>query len=182
MGMEMPLEMIMKNPNKIKVIYNFSGQQMISVFDGEKGYMMNPLTGSMDPVELKGEQLSQLTRNNVFNNEVMNSFDKKRLSYEGEEAVSGKPAYKLKITIEGSAPGYLFIDKSSGLLVKASTTVAQQGTTMNVETYLTDYKETKGLVFPMKTTAHANGMEAAVITFDLVEVNIPVEDSVFKVK
>lgn len=183
MGMEMPLEMYMKNPNKIKVIYSLGGQQMISVFDGEKGYTQNPMTGSMDPIELKGEQLNQLTRNNVFTNEVLNSFNQKRLSYEREEMVNGKPAYRLKVQIEGTAaPSYLYIDKTSGLLVKLTTTVEQMGTTMNIETFLTDYKENQGLVMPMKTTAMANGMEAAVITFSNVEVNIPIEDSVFKVK
>ena len=38
--------MMMKNPNKIKVAYSFNGQEMVSVFDGEKGYMINPMTGS----------------------------------------------------------------------------------------------------------------------------------------
>ncbi len=183
MGMEMPLEMYMKNPDKIKVIYSFGGQQMISVFDGEKGYIQNPMTGSMSPVELKGDQLSQLTRNNIFTNEVLNSFNQKRLVYEKEEMVSGKPAYRLKVNIEGTdSPSYLFIDKATGLLVKVTTTVEQMGTTMNVETFLTGYKEHQGLVMPMKTTAMANGMEAAVISFSNVEVNIPVDESVFKLK
>ena len=45
---------VCKNPNKIKVIYNFNGKEMVSVFDGEKGYMVNPMTGSSNPVELTG--------------------------------------------------------------------------------------------------------------------------------
>lgn len=64
MGMEMPMVMFMKNPNKIKVIYSFNGQDMVSVFDGEKGYMINPMTGSSDPVELTGDQLKQVLNNN----------------------------------------------------------------------------------------------------------------------
>ena len=34
MGMEMPMVMLMKNPNKIKVTYSFNGQEMVSVFWG----------------------------------------------------------------------------------------------------------------------------------------------------
>ncbi|MCX6325881.1 MAG: hypothetical protein NT144_04410 [Bacteroidia bacterium] len=49
MGMEMPMIMYMKNPNKIKVTYSFSGQDMVSVFDGEMGYTMNPMMGSSEP-------------------------------------------------------------------------------------------------------------------------------------
>jgi hypothetical protein len=56
------------------------------------------------------------------------------------------------------------------------------GTQMSVDSYMTDYSDNNGVVMPKKTTAMANGMEAAVITFDQVEVNIPMDDSVFKVK
>jgi len=35
---------------------------------------------------------------------------------------------------------------------------------------------------PKKTTAMANGMEAAVIYFEKIEVNIPMDDSIFKLK
>ena len=66
MGMQMPMVMYMKNPNKIKVTYSFNGQDMVSVYDGEKGYMMNPMMGSTEPVELTGEQLKQVQNNNAF--------------------------------------------------------------------------------------------------------------------
>jgi hypothetical protein len=56
------------------------------------------------------------------------------------------------------------------------------GTTMNVDSYMTDYVENNGVVMPKKTTASANGMEAAVIMFDTIEVNVPIDDSVFRLK
>jgi outer membrane lipoprotein-sorting protein len=182
MGMDMPMEMFMKNPNKIKVVYSLNGQSMVSIFDGEKGYTINPMMGSSEPIELTGDQLKQIQNNNVFRNEVLNYFNKKQLSLEGEEDVKGKPAYKLKVAVAGSSPVYMFIDKATNLLVKTSSTADQGGTQMNVESYMTDYTEINGVVMPKKTTAVANGMEAAVITFDLVEVNVPMDDSVFKVK
>ena len=70
MGMEMPMVMYMKNPNKIKVLYNVSGQEMVVVFDGEKGYMINPMMGSSEPVELTADQLRQTQNSNAFQNEV----------------------------------------------------------------------------------------------------------------
>jgi len=182
MGMDMPMEMFMKNPNKIKVVYTMNGQSMVSIFDGEKGYTINPMMGSSEPIELTGDQLKQIQNSNVFRNEVLNYFNKKQLYIEGEEDVKGKPAYKLKVAVAGSSPVYMFIDKSTSLLVKTSSTVDQGGTQMSVDSYMTDYIDSNGVVMPKKTTAVANGMEAAVITFDQVEVNVPMDDSVFKVK
>ena len=181
MGMEMPMIMYMKNPNKIKVTYSFNGQDMVSVFDGEKGYMMNPMMGSSEPVELTGEQLVQVKKNSAFNNELLGYFKDGKLTLEGEESVNGKPAYKLKAAT-GSNPIYMFIDKSSYYMVKTSATVDQMGTAMNVDSYMTDYVDISGVILPKKTSAMANGMEAAVITFDKIEVNLPMEDSFFKLK
>ena len=181
MGMEMPMVMFMKNPNKIKVTYSFNGQDMVSVFDGEKGYMMNPMTGSSDPVELTGDQLTQVQQNNVFKNELLNYFKTGKLTLEGQENVNDKPAFKLKANV-GNSFIYMFLDKGSYMLVKTTANIEQMGTSMNVDSYMTDYVDIDGVVMPKKTTAMANGMEAAVITFDKIEVNIPMEDSIFKVK
>ncbi len=182
MGMEMPMVMFMKNPNKIKVTYSFNGLDMVSVFDGEKGYTMNPMTGSTEPVELTGEQLKQVQNNNAFRNELMIYYKNNQVTSEGVEDVNGNPANKLKITPENGNPIYMFLDKKTGLIVKTSTTVEQMGTSMNVDSYMTDYTDTKGVMMPKKTTAMANGMEAATITFDLIEVDVPMEDSLFKLK
>lgn len=182
MGMEMPMTMIMKNPNKIKVTYSFNGQEIVSAFDGEKGYMVNPMMGSSEPVELTGEQLKQVQNSNAFKNELLNHFNSGRLTLEGEENVNGKPAYKIKATPEGTNPITMFIDKDSYLLVKTITKVDQMGNVMDVESVMTDYVDNNGVVMPKKTTASANGMEAAVITFDKIEVNVPVDDSVFEIK
>jgi|WetSurMetagenome_2_1015567.scaffolds.fasta_scaffold127756_2 hypothetical protein len=182
MGMEMPMVMYMKNPNKIKVTYSFNGQDMISVFDGEKGYAMNPMMGSAEPIELKGDQLKQVQNNNAFRNELLNYYKNKQVTLEGAEDVNGSPANKLKITQESGNPIYMYLDQKTGLLVKISTTVDQMGTTMNVDSYMTDYTDTKGVMMPKKTTAMANGMEAATISFDLIEVDVPMDDSIFKIK
>jgi len=181
MGMEMPMVMYMKNPNKIKVTYSFSGQDMISVFDGEKGYMVNPMTGSTDPVELTGDQLRQVQDNNAFKNQIIDYFKEGKLTLEGTENVNDKAAFKLKAMV-GTSPVYMYLDKVSYMMVKTSATVDQMGTSMNVDSYMTDYVDIDGVIMPKKTTAMANGMEAAVISFDLIEVNIPMDDSVFKVK
>jgi hypothetical protein len=181
MGMEMPMTMYMKNPNKIKVVYSFNGQDMTSVFDGEKGYTINPMTGSTDPVELTGDQIAQVQKSSAFKNELLSYFKDGKLTLEGEENVKDKPAFKLKATV-GTSPVYMFLDKDTYMLVKTSATVEQMGQSMNVDSYMTEYSDIEGVVMPKKTTAMANGMEAAVISFDKIEVNIPMEDSVFKLK
>jgi hypothetical protein len=182
MGMEMPMVMYMKNPNKIKVTYSFNGMDMVSVFDGEKGFTMNPMMGSAEPIELTGEQLKEVQKSNPLKNELLTYYNNKQVTLEGTEDVNGSPASKLKITQTTGEPIYMYIDKKTGLVVKTSATVQQMGNTMNIDSYMTDYVDTKGVIMPKKTKAMANGMEAATISFDQIEVDIPMEDSLFKIK
>ena len=80
MGMEMPMVMWMKNPNKIKTVTTINGQDMIQVFDGEKGYVINPMTGSTDPVEMTPDQVKQTLRSNMFQNYLANYFKNGQLA------------------------------------------------------------------------------------------------------
>jgi len=181
MGMDMNMEMWMKNPNKIKTVTSVNGQDIISVFDGVKGYSINPMTGSNDPVEMTPEQVKQTLNSNLFQNSIVSYLKNGQLSLDGEEMVNEKPAYKIKAALEGGNISYMFIDKGSFLLVKVNATVNQGGQTVTYDTYPTNYTETNGFLLAMKTTISGSGMEIS-MTVNKVEVNIPMEDSVFKVK
>ena len=181
MGMEMPMVMWMKNPNKIKSVTTFNGQEMIQVFDGEKGYIVSPMTGSTDPVEMTEDQVKQTLRSSKFQNYMANYFKNGQLALAGEDKVNDKPAYKIKATAEGGTVIDMYIDKSSYLLVKTSTTTSQGGMTITMDSYLSDYTETSGLLIPMKTTSSAQGMDI-IINFTKIEVDVPMDDSLFKIK
>jgi outer membrane lipoprotein-sorting protein len=181
MGMDLPLEMWMKNPNKIKTVTSFNGQEIISAFDGVKGYSVNPMTGSAEPVEMTADQIKQTQNSNVFQNYMGNYLKEGKLSLVGTENVNEKAAFRIKANLEGGNSMDMFIDKASYLLVKTSTSVNSGGMAVTVDAYPTDYKETDGILLPMKTTSSAQGMEFSII-FEKVEVNLPIEDSVFKVK
>jgi hypothetical protein len=181
MGMEMPVEVWMKNPNKIKTVTNFNGQEIVETFDGEKGYMINPMGGSTDPVEMSAEDSKEILRKNMFQNYLENYLKDGQLTLEGEESVNGNPAFKVKATLDGGMYMNLLIDKQSYLLVKTLIEVNQGGMAVTYESVPSEYTETNGVFLPMKITTSAQGMEF-VQTYTNVEVDIPMEDSVFKIK
>lgn len=180
MGMEVPLTMWMKNPDKIKIITDMNGQQMIQVFDGQKGYTVNPMTGSANPVEMTSEEVKQMLRANMFQNYMAAYLKNGKLALEGEEKVNDKPAFKLKATTDEGSIIYFSIDKASYLMTKISTTTKQQGMTMSIDAFPTDYTETNGILVPMKTVTSAQGMEFEMV-FTKVEVDNPMDDNIFKI-
>ncbi len=181
MGMDLPMEMWMKNPDKIKTITNFNGQDMVQAFDGEKGYIINPMAGSTDAVEMSPEQLKDIKRNNMFQNYLAEYLKNGQLTLAGEENINGKTAFKINARLDNGTTATIFIDKETYLVSKTTAEVNQGGMTMTVESVPSDYRETSGLFLPMKTTSSANGMEIAT-AFTKVEVDTPMDDSIFKIK
>jgi hypothetical protein len=176
MGMSMPMTMWMKNPNKIKTVTSVNGQEMIQAFDGVKGYTVNPMTGSSAPVEMTMDEVKQTLRTNMFQNFMATYFKNGQLALDGDGNVNEKPAFKLKATIEGGTIINIYIDKTSYLMVKVSTSASG----MNFDSFPSDYTETNGFLLPMKTTTTAQGMEF-VMNFTKVEVDTPMDDSIFKI-
>lgn len=179
MGMDSPMEMWMKNPNKIKTIISIKGQEIVQVFDGKKGYTINLMTGSTEPVEMTADQLKSVTMSNKFNNFMAQYLKDGKLTLEGEDNVNGKPAFKIKSSPDGGNSATMYIDKSTYLLLKTVTNVNQGGSAMAVESFASDYTETNGILLPMKTTMSVSGIDM-VTTFTNVEVDIPMDDSIFE--
>ncbi len=182
MGTEMPISIMVKRPDKVKVVITFSGMEIITLFDGEKGYMVNPLAGATEPVEIPAEQLSSVQEYNMLLDSFLEAYKAGRVVLEGEEAVDGKPAFKLTITDVAGNSTTAFIDKESFLTVKTAQTVNQMGQEMTVESYVKEYAEVNGIKFSKVVTQFVNGMEAVQMIFDKIEVDKEIADSVFKIE
>jgi len=181
MGTDMPIIVNVKKPNKVKVVISFSGMDIITAFDGEKGFMINPLSGSTDPVEIPADQLASVQDYNMFRDNMLVNYKAGRVKLDGVEDVNGKPAYKLTVTDEAGTVTGAFIDKESFLTVKTTAKVDQMGQEMEVESYITEYMDINGAKFAKVVKQMVNGMELGGMTFTKVEIDKPLDDSVFKI-
>jgi outer membrane lipoprotein-sorting protein len=181
MGMDVPVEIWMKSPDKLKTVINLNGQMMVTAIDGTKGYTINPMAGSTEPTEIPMSQVQQSKNSLVFNNYLEDYLKKGKLKLEGSENVGDKPAFKLKIDMDGGTSMTTFIDKSSYLMVKSTVNTSQNGMEVNADVIYSDFKDNDGVFLPMKQTTSTSGMDIAIV-YNKVEVNIPMEDSIFKLK
>lgn len=181
MGVEIPMSITVKKPDKVRVQISYNGLDIITMYDGVKGYMINPMMGSSDPVELPADQLGSVQNYNMFKDNVMDSFKEGKITLDGEGDVNGKPAYKLTLKDDQGGSTQVFIDKESNLIVKTVTTVNQMGQEMEVESYVKEYMDVNGIKFTKVITQTVNGMEMGGITFDKVEVDQPVDDALFTI-
>lgn len=178
---EMPMEMWMKNPDKFRTITSMKGSEMIQVFDGEKGYMINSALGSNEPKEMTPEQIKEFQRGNYLINTVKNFLDDGQLTLIGEDNVLGKPVYKIKAVLEKGFDSNMFIDKDSYLIIRNTIVTYKGGIPTSINYYPSDYTEFDGVLLPMKTIRSIGRMES-VMTLTNVEVNVPIDDNVFRIK
>ena len=179
MGMEMPMEMKIKKPEKFIVSIDLQGQKIVTAFDGEKGWMINPMMGT-EPQELAGDQLAQARQQVDMEGELFN-YEAKGHSAElaGKVNVDGKEMYRIILTTKDGNTKDYFIDVATNLVSKVKSKVSAQGQTVDVEQVMSDYKTIDGITMAMKIESKTP-MGNAVILMEEVKMNEKFDDSVFK--
>lgn len=179
MGMELPMTMKLKRPDKFRMELEMQGQKMVQAYDGEKGWMIAPWMSS-EPQDLSGAELTQAMEQANFDGELYNYKDKgAEASLVGKVNVEGTPMYNIKITDQNGTVKNYFIDADEYLIRKVKAKVSAQGQEVEVEQNLGEYKEFEGVKMPTKIESK-NPMGTAVINFKDIKFNETMDESMFK--
>ncbi|MGB4446527.1 MAG: insulinase family protein [Cloacibacterium sp.] len=128
MGMEMEATTLEMAPNKSKAVQKIMGQEMVQVFDGEKGYMMQ----AGQRMDLPAPAIEEAKKKRLFEVLSYNATDFKTVEKVTEE---GKELYLL-----AGAGKKLYFDTKTNLLVKST---SDKG-----DMVILDYMEVDGIKFP----------------------------------
>ncbi len=159
MGMEMEATTLEMAPNKSKAVQKIMGQEMVQVFDGEKGYMMQ----AGQRMDLPAPAIEEAKKKRLFEVLSYNAADFKTVEKVTEE---GKELYLL-----AGAGKKLYFDTKTNLLVKST---SDKG-----DMVILDYMEVDGIKFPknVKLAMMGQNME---MTNNQVIVNKEVSAEDFK--
>ena len=178
MGMELPMVIKVKRPNKFKVEMEMMGQKTVSAFDGEKGWMINPMMGA-GVQDLQGDQLKQAMSQADMEGELYN-FAAKGHTAEliGKVNADGNEAFRIKLTDkEGQVKNY-FIDAKNYLLLKMKAKVETMGQTVEIETKMVEYQEIDGIKMAKKIDV-VTPMGTQSIIMEEIKLNEKIDDSIF---
>ena len=179
-SMEIPVKMWIKKPNKIRTETVIQGQTIVQAFDGEKAWWIMPLMGSKEPQLMPEMQAKQIKEQSESWDPLVNY--KKlgyKLEYLGKDEIEGTEVYKLKLTKKDGSVSYHYLDVESGIEIMTETYMKRGETEYKVETVFGDYKEVNGIMFPFYFESKANGKTVSLMTFNKIEVNPEIDDSIF---
>ena len=148
--------------------------------DGAHVWMINPIMGG-GAQEITGPQADMAKADADFDSVLLDYKAKgTTIQLVGTEPINDKPAYHLKITKKNGLVQHYYLDAETALEVRTSADVEQDGNKSTMMTDLSNYQTVDGLTMPFSMKQSLNGQPVAEITISKWEVNIPVDDDLFK--
>lgn len=179
MGMEMPMEIKVKKPNKFRVDMEMMGQKTTSAFNGENGWMINPMMGA-GVQDLEGDQLKQAMGQADMEGALYN-YEAKGSNIEmlGKVDADGDEAYKLKLTDKDGVIQTYYINADDYMISKVESKAEAMGQTMDIVTKMVEYKEVKGIKMASKMEIEMPMGKQSVI-MEEIKIDEPIDDALFE--
>lgn len=180
-GMEIPLTIEFKDPDKLRSEATVQGMTMVTAFDGKSGWKIEPFMGKKDAEPMSDDEIKQV-REQLESMAPLSKYKENghTMEYAGKEDLEGTPVYKLKLTRKSGDVAHLYLDAESYLIVKMTGKTKAQGQELESESTLGDYKAVEGVLYPHTIESQLKGMPGKmVMSFSKIEVNPAIEDSRF---
>ncbi len=185
-GQEFPMVIYAKAPNKIKMVINVQGTELVAqAYDGTTAWTLNPFAGGKDPVKLDDEQTKEI-KDEEFEDAFID-YKKKghEVTLEGTEEVDGVKCFKIKLVKNKNNPKddatelHFFDAENYVPIVRVSYVKVgpQKGT--EVKSYMSDYQEVGGLMFPFSIEQKINGQTQFKSTMESITIDDIKDDTIF---
>ena len=179
-GMELPIVLQMKRPSKVKMEASVQGQKIITSFDGENGWTINPMAGTLDPQDLGPDQVKEMKTMGDMDGDLYDYEAKgHQLEYIGEEEMEGTPTYKVKLTKKDGDETIYFFDAESYVILKSESKRTIQGVEQTFAQFPGNYKMIEGMAMPFNITSKYQGQIMMEIIIDTIEIDTEIPDSLF---
>lgn len=179
MGMEMPMHIRVKNPDKFRVDMEMMGQKTTSAFDGVNGWMINPMMGA-GVQDLEGAQLKQAMGQADMEGALYNYKAKgSNIEMLGKVDADGAEAYKLKLTDKDGTVQTYYINADDYMISKVESKAEAMGQSMDIVTKMVEYKDVKGIKMASKMEIEMPMGKQSVV-MEEIKIDEPIDDTLFE--
>ena len=171
-----------KPPGRIRVQFTIQGVTAVFASNGTTGWKVSPFEDDMQIKELPDEVTKEAIEQTDLEGPLVDWKAKGHtVEFAGNETVSGRATYKLKITLKSGAVRTSYIDVASHFEVRVDSTRQVKGRDLKIETTFSDHKKTGGVLFPRRIEIAAEGRpQRPRVVVDKVEVNPALSDALFE--
>ena len=150
------------------------GQTFVTAFDGKTLWQINPLI-SPRPRDIPAPPEAE-----DFDSLLLDYKEKGRtVELVATEPVQGINMHRLRVTEKNGQIRDIYINAETMLESKAVVQVEQGGRKAIVTTEFSNYKTIDGISVPMHVRQMLNGKPVTEVTYERIEFNVPIPDSMF---
>lgn len=181
-GMAVPYTLEQKRPGRMCLEFEFNDEMATQCVNAGGGWKLLPFRGREIPEPMSAQELREMADAAEIDGLL---FDSARRGHDielvGHEQVDGRDAVKLAVTLPGGAERSVYLDAETGLEIKIESMRVLRGEERLVETYLSDWRATDGLLIPRRQeTRTAGDAESHFLSVDSVTVNPAIDDARFE--
>lgn len=175
-GSQIPVTMSMVNAAGFRVDFSFNGMSGFNIISKDSGWDFNPFAGQTKAEPLTAEDVKSKQDALDIRDDLLDYASKgTSVEYLGTEDVEGTECHKMLLNLSSGKQKTFYIDTDGFMLIKSSekTTVNGQETESNI--MYSNYKMVGDIMF-------AHNIESALgpIEMESIEINTPIDNSVFK--
>ena len=180
MGFEFAGTMYNAHPNKMRVEADVMGQKIIQSYDGSTAWWINPLQIGPD-AQVMPDDMAESVKNQEFQSPLLDYTSKgHKVNLEGKETIEGTSCFKIKLTKKDGTEETHFFDAENYVPVMIRTAIKSGPAAGQFsETYMSDYQEVNGLMFPFFLETKVAGESAQKITLSKVVLNEEIKEEMF---
>jgi hypothetical protein len=172
-----------KRPEMLREAFTVQGMTQVQSYDGSTAWQISPFNGRKDPEMLGEDDARTLIEDADMDGPLVDAQAKgNKIEYLGHDVVDGDDAYKLKITLKNGDILYYYLDPDTFIEIQVERQTYVRGAVRESMTWLGSYKPVNGVMFPfsIEVGSRNNPDQRGKITITRIEVNVPIDDGIFK--
>jgi outer membrane lipoprotein-sorting protein len=177
---EIPFTSYHKRPFSFKSEASFQGMEIITAYDGETGWSINPFAGNEDPQPMTEEQIDRTALQADYDGALYNYKEKGyEIEFIGTEELDDIEVYLLKLTRSNGDVITYYIDSENYVMLKTKSKMMIQEVETELETIFSNYKYTDEILNVYSIETQRDGETIMQMIFDEVTYNVDIDDSIF---
>src|SRR6184192_2235777 len=167
-------------PNLVRETFSLQGMTAVQAYDGSTAWQIQPFGGHKDPQLMGEDDVRDLLIDSDFDGPLVDYKAKgNTVEYLGHDTIDGDDVLRLKVTLKNGDIVYYYLDPDTFLEIRTERQEFVRGSVRENAAELGSYKPIGGVMFPfsVSTGPKEDPSSWQNITFQKVEVNVPLEDS-----
>lgn len=178
---EIPFTAYNKKPMNYRLEAEFQGMKIITAFNGESGWSINPMMGSTEPQPMTAEQIERTKLQADYDGMFYNYAEKGyTVEFMDKDFVDDIEVYVLKLTTPTDDIITSYFDTETTVILKTSSNMIVQEVETQFEMYFSNYKFVDEILVPFAIETKVNGNTAMNMVIDEVSYNVDIPDSMFE--